>query len=834
MRNRLLFPAILGMLLLFLGNAPSAFGQETAIGFNQQVNGTLTPAAPSATYTFQGTRGVLVEALLDLAEWDFSLRLTLLDVRNQPIFVNEGLNDLDFAGAYMIQTIPNTATYKFRIEFIGLTEPVDYTFRIQVLGADEADRNIQIGESKSGYIASMTDQDIFNVYLRKDTPVFFLVRAPYGILDSVMGVFDPTGNLAAMNDDYFTSASMILYNPPVTGTYMVLIQGSTEDAIGPYELAVKNVPLYSPPFELTEKTALPGDVFVYEMLLFEDRVYMFTATGVDGFVPIAALTDANMGVLSSSSPTEGYDYVAIPGFTPIREESLFFIVAGETPRQSGALGVETSLMEDEEDGAVLEHGIYLSGVIGPIGDADEYVFTAEEGKTYSILVTPTWHYLDPAVRVLDSAGNEVYFNDNSADGQFALLSGIQLASGVYRVQAFASPTQEYLQQLTGVYIIQFAEGTTFDRGEPRIFEPWIDVSPAAAGVHISIPTAAILDDTYPLSATMTFESGLPDFVFAIQKGQPVEIDLPAKPDDIFFMTITDSAYTKNTAMDITLPPPRIVAAHRGMMYALAVDKDNALYFTDSQTGSVIKADISGATKTLVVGEATGGGTLGPNALAFDHNGDLYLSNARTYSVMKISPDGATQTVVSDLNFPVDIAFDKDNNLIVAQIGSDTVDRIRPDGTRETLVSSIRNPNGLAFAPDGMLYICNADKGNSGIYRLLLNGTLETFMEPFTDSLEGMAFDQDGNLYAADGMAGFVYRIDPNKNFVVFTRWMSGPVDLAFGRGEYAKTLFATNMGIEAAGYYMQTLIAIPTGHAGMLLPYGSVGILDWRMWEGKE
>ncbi len=824
--------SMIGLLFLLIAVSGVNAQEEIPINLGQTVEGTVTPSNPSVVFTVDLNRRDKIEALFDIPDRESPITLSVFNVLNDLAAQNDGINYPDFAGAYLIYQIGGSGTHTFRIDLPQLAQPLDYSFRVRKLGADEPDRTIQIRESKTGLIESADDFDIFRVYLRAGNPVLFVLRNPSNVLDSVMGIFDPSGQIVAVNDDFFSSASVLLYMPEQTGTYVVLVQGAIETAIGPYELAAKEVPIFSPPFNTTENVDSPGDVFAYEMVLFKDTVYQFDTVGVDGFLPFVALSDVNMNVISSNT-VESADVplAGIPGFTPLHDESLYLLVAGDTPDMTGGLGVEVTTPEDESNLTELEHGDFLAGVIGPIGDMDQYSFSAEEGKEYSILITPTWHILDPAFRVLNINGEEVLSNDNASGGVQSLLSGFQLPEGDYKIEVFASPTQEIAERLTGVYVIQFVEGTTFDRSEPLIFEPEIEVSPIAGGVHIHIPTSAVSDDTYPLSATMTFETDHPDHTFEIQKGLPVEFDLPVEQDEIAFLTISDSAHFVNTTMQITLPPPHVISPLGGMPYGLAVAKDNTLYITESENGAIVKVMIDGATETVVTGEPTGGGTLGPNALAFDHHEDLFMTNARTHSVVKIHPDGATEAVVAELNFPIDLAFDQDNNMIIVQLGADNILKVHADGSREVLASDLRNPNNVAISPDGQIYFCTSNRENgSGIYRISEDGTVETVMEPFADSLQGMAFDREGYLYIADGISGFLYRISPENEFQIFTRWLSGPVDVAFGRGEYGKTLFATNMGIEANGFYFQNVVAIKTGREGLLLPFGSTGILDWLNW----
>lgn len=809
--------------------AASAWPQEF-LPYDQDIPQTL-PAGDSTTrFSLVGGGGNFLEAVLDLPGRAFPLTLSLFGREGQLIESNAGLNYPHFTGAYLFVELPYGGDYVLQVTAQGAPNPVDYTLRLRQLGGDEPDRLLRIEQAVEGVIGPAGDFDAFAITLRAGNPVAIVVATPLSILDSFVGVFTPEGELLDWNDNFFGTGSVLLFYPETTGEHWVVVYGEQSDSIGPYTLIVHAPPLLLPPYTAVDELTIPGDVYLYQLQLKETQVYDFSAVGVDGFLPLAALTDPYMNVIASAVSDATAPMALIHGFTPLQDEVLYLFVMGMDTISTGFFGLDITLVEDEEDGIGLTHGSIFSGVTGPVGDVDEYRFTAEAGKRYSILVTPIQHYLDPAVRVLDSQGNEIFFSDDSADGVFSLLSGIEPPGpGEYRIQVLASPRQPVKQRLTGVYVIQLAEGTPFDRGAPRVFEPAIQVTPLSNGAHILIPTPAIADDTYPLSATLAFDREAKSVVFEVLKNQPVELAVESLPDEIFFLTLADAAESRNTSQPVTLPAPRIISTLGGYPLGLAVDTGNNLYVTDSLAGTVVKVPVQGATQTILQGEPAKGGSLGPNALAFDTTGTLYLSNAASYSILTVSPNGATRTVTTDVNYPVAMIFDQDNVLYVAQIGSDTVDRFYPDGRKETWVTGIRNPSGLAFSPRGELYVCNSDRGNSGIYRIRADGTPEVFVEPFAEALEGMAFDREGYLYVADGYLGVIYRISPAGERIVFTRGLSGPVDLAFGTGEYAKMLFATNQGIEYYGYYRQQVIAIPTGRAGIPKPFVPTGIGDWML-----
>ncbi len=826
---------LMTLVVVFLSQ--SALSQ-TYVSFDQEYQGTMLASQARMIYTVEAQSGKWLEITLNVDERDYPIRLDLLDINDEIIASNEFVNFPYFAGAYIFTQVPVSGLYTIKIHKL-LEVDMDFSFIVRQFDGDEAnDRPLSVNQSVDGIITNADDADTFSLSVRKGNPVLLTVSTPSSILDSYIQVMNAAGEVVADNNDFFGTGSTLLITPEENGTYQIILYGAYSNSTGPYTMLAHSAPLYNPPFISDEEISIFGDMRIYQIPLKTDEVYDFAAYAIDDFYPLIALTDSRLNVIASSEAREDYPAAFIQGFTPVEDDTLYLLVMGVGADMLGYTEVEVNMREDEEEDIALEHGSIFGGVIGPIGDEDSYLFTAEEGQDYSVLVTPTAHFLDPAVRIMDMQGNMVFYNDDSVDGVFSILSGIDLpAPGQYRIQVFASPDQEMTQRLTGVYVIQLAHGTTFDRSAPYIDFDLIDITSSAAGVHISIPTPAITDDTYPLSATMVFDLSGDEVLFTIEKDKPVELDVETTPGGIIFLTVSDAAWANNSTVPLSAPAPKIIADMEGMPNALAVDTENNLYLTDSALGRISKYALDGSMEIVVEGIPTQGGTLGPNALSIDQEGTLYYSNAVNNSIVKVFPGGATETFVDHLNFPSAMTFDKEGNLLVAQIGSDIVEQIAPDGTRTEYTSAVRNPTGLAFSPDGELLVCNASVGESNIYRIQADGSAALYHDFSTNALRGMAFDRDGFLYVTDEDYGYIYRISPEGERIIFTYDIGSSGGLAFGRGEYSKTLFAcssyykNSLSSDPLRYYEQRLIAIPTGREGIPVPDVVTAVEDWMIWE---
>ncbi len=197
-----------------------------------------------------------------------------------------------------------------------------------------------------------------------------------------------------------------------------------------------------------------------------------------------------------------------------------------------------------------------------------------------------------------------------------------------------------------------------------------------------------------------------------------------------------------------------------------------------------------------------------NGLTFDGNNNLYACDFGIGAILKFDMDGNCDTVVSGymgnkFNRPNDLAFDNKGNLYFTDpksYGKDILDGALYKFNLDTktitqLYHGLAFPNGIAFNLDfSQLYICESAKSRILVYDLDNSGKLKEarqFVELPGGDPDGIAFDIEGNLYAAHFGGGAVYKIDPDGNIIekILTPGLK-PSNVEFG-GKDLKTLFIT-------------------------------------------
>jgi sugar lactone lactonase YvrE len=153
----------------------------------------------------------------------------------------------------------------------------------------------------------------------------------------------------------------------------------------------------------------------------------------------------------------------------------------------------------------------------------------------------------------------------------------------------------------------------------------------------------------------------------------------------------------------------------------------------------------------------------PTGLAFDDVGDLYVTNRSDGEVLRVINGDEVQLYATHLGIATGIAFDREGAMYVGDRGG-TIYRIPRPSLIETF--AVLEPSvaafHMAFGPDDNLYVTSPGLASSDrIYQIDTEGVVSPFFHGLGRP-QGLAFDNDGNLYVAACNASRrgIFRIAP--------------------------------------------------------------------------
>lgn len=187
----------------------------------------------------------------------------------------------------------------------------------------------------------------------------------------------------------------------------------------------------------------------------------------------------------------------------------------------------------------------------------------------------------------------------------------------------------------------------------------------------------------------------------------------------------------------------------------AVDpKDGSIVLTRSGTrGQALPVTLFRLDPDGFVSEMSAA-VMNPTGVAFDPHGRLIVTNRADGEVVQINNDSEIVPLAGDLGVATGLAYNSEGELFVGD-RSGTVFRVGNLGDTETW--AVLEPSvsafHMAFGPDDSLYIsapglCSHDS----VYRVDQEGNVERFFKGLGRP-QGLAFDDDGNLYIAACLEG---------------------------------------------------------------------------------
>jgi sugar lactone lactonase YvrE len=209
-----------------------------------------------------------------------------------------------------------------------------------------------------------------------------------------------------------------------------------------------------------------------------------------------------------------------------------------------------------------------------------------------------------------------------------------------------------------------------------------------------------------------------------------------------------------------------------------------------------------------MGELTevSGDIANPTAIAFDQKGQMFVTSRLEGTVYRLSPFHEAVAFATSLGIATGLAFDSAGRMYVGD-RSGTIYRVSGIGEAQefTQLEPSVSAYHLAFGPDDYLYVTGPTVNSYDVItRVDPAGVASTFFRGLGRP-QGLAFDNEGNLYVAASFAGRrgVVRVSPNGSNARLVVAGMNIVGLAFSASRDLivathDAIFSLPMGIRGA------------------------------------
>ena len=403
---------------------------------------------------------------------------------------------------------------------------------------------ILAGQTTSGELQSAGERDVFAVDLEANT-IYEIALTGDTLIDPYLRVFDPDGNLLAENDDGDDGLdSLLRLNVPETGRYYVVADSYLSMWEGTYSLEIgsgtaapeSGVSSFS---IASNDRVIPGEITYggalnsYTVELNVGMLYTFSLRGVDSGV--GTLADPYLELFQNDefinfSDDSGVGRDSLINFIPAVSGTYTLVASDYSLSESGSyvlqIGSEVYNGPPEVAGniatqASLEDSSTVSGEINYQFDEDWFRVELQAGKEYSFALTGL---SDSLLKLLDSSGGFVAFDDDGGDGTDSLLLFVPASDGTYYISAGG-----YADGDTGTYSLSMSSQIATEDSVSNLQQ----VGPLTLGTPVNGVLAN--EEGYDVY-TITLSPG--DYRVTVQPGtgdDPLEDPLVFIDEDQFFL-----------------------------------------------------------------------------------------------------------------------------------------------------------------------------------------------------------------------------------------------------------------------------------------------------------
>ncbi len=319
-----------------------------------------------------------------------------------------------------------------------------YTLTATDLGADDhvgdttTLSRLTLGGSATGDLQFAFDQDWFRIELASGTTyVFKLQGADSGkgtLAEPLLFIIDATGSYQYSAYDNGLGYALLVYTPTSSGTYFLSTESGNGNPTGTYTLSAGQ-----DDYPGNAMTTLPVGGAVTGMIEHaadQDKFRVDLNAGTEYVFDLAGV--AYLQLLDSSGDYIASDPHSHIFFTPTSGGIYYLAVQYDDP---GSIYTLSANLDDYGNGVttsgVLTSDETVTGTIQDGSDLDWLKITFTAGTSYAFSLegkdSGGGSLNNPLLRLRDSAGNEIAYNQDSGLGRDAHLTYIAATSGTYYV-----------------------------------------------------------------------------------------------------------------------------------------------------------------------------------------------------------------------------------------------------------------------------------------------------------------------------------------------------------------------------------------------------------------